>query len=754
MLDGGEGQALFEEMNRQPLRCRVQVILPIEKPYDYLLPYGPDGTQIELEPGQIVMVPVGRRTLPGVVWDGAADENVPLKKLKEIIGVSEVPPLREELRKFVEWVANYTLSPQGSVLKMALSVPQALENLVGQKLYRLVVGGENGEADVGNSRLTSARQKVIDVVTDSGGWTSADLAREAGVSSSVVKGLEKLGLIESYFEAPDFFFPRPELDVKGPELSPDQKVAADDLAIRVQDRTFSTVVLDGVTGSGKTEVYFEAVEAAMKEGRQALVLLPEIALSSQWLDRFKKRFGVAPAEWHSDLTPALRRKTWRAVAAGKAPVVVGARSALMLPYRDLGLIIVDEEHEGSFKQEDGVYYHARDMAVVRAKGCDCPIVLASATPALETMVNVQNGRYERLILPGRHGGAGMPDVELIDLRFDKPERLQSGPGWLSQALRGAIRQTLEAGEQAMLFLNRRGYAPLTLCRTCGHRLQCPHCTAWLVEHRRFRRLQCHHCGFAAALPEKCPSCEAEDSLVPCGPGVERIVEEAKLLFPEANVALMASDTMTTPTATKEMVDRIQNREVNLLVGTQVVAKGYHFPYLTLVGVVDADLGLFGGDLRAAERTFQLLHQVAGRAGRAEHKGRVLLQTSDPKHPVMQTLKEGDRDKFLEIEAETRARGHLPPFGRLAAVIVSGPDEGELDNFCASLARSIPQIDGAQILGPAPAPLALLRGKFRRRFLIMSKKSIAPQGIARSWLGQLKAPSRIKVVVDVDPYSFL
>ncbi|OUS12222.1 primosomal protein N' [Rhodospirillales bacterium 47_12_T64] len=741
---------MFGQSIDKPLRCRVQVTLPIDRPYDYILPYGSDGQQIELQPGQIVQVPVGRRIVPGVVWDGTADEDVPLKKLKEIAGVSEALPLKDELRKFVAWISSYTVSPQGSVLKMALSVPQALETITGQKLYRFI----DSESVESNFRITAARQRVIDVAKDSGGWTMGDLAKEAGVSSSVVKGLEQVGFVESYHEVPDFSFPVPAPNIKGPELSVGQREAADDLMSRVREHAFSTVVLDGVTGSGKTEVYFEAVEAAMQEGRQVLVLLPEIALSSQWLDRFEQRFGVAPAEWHSELTPALRRKTWRAVAAGKAPVVVGARSALILPYENLGLIIVDEEHEGSFKQEDGVYYHARDMAVVRAKGCSCPVVLASATPALETMVNVQNGRYDRLILPGRHGGAGMPDVELIDLRFDKPERLNTGPGWLSQALRGAIRQTLEAGEQAMLFLNRRGYAPLTLCRTCGHRMQCPHCTAWLVEHRRFSRLQCHHCGFNAAIPETCPSCSAEDSLVACGPGVERIVEEASKLFPEANIALMASDTLTSPAATREVIENIQNRKVNLLVGTQVVAKGYHFPYLTLVGVVDADLGLFGGDLRAAERTFQLLHQVAGRAGRAERKGRVLLQTSDPKHPVMQTLKAGDRDKFLELEAETRARGGLPPFGRLAAIIVSGPDEAELDNFCASLARAIPQVDGAQILGPAPAPLALLRGKFRRRFLIMSKRSIAPQGIAKEWLGRVKPSSRIKVVVDVDPYSFL
>ncbi|MCZ4282451.1 primosomal protein N' [Kiloniella laminariae] len=746
----GDDLMLFEETVPERCRYRVQVILPVEGPYDYLAPDGGDEGERFLPLGQIVMVPVGKRILPGVIWGGEPDTSVPQAKLRQIEAITDLPPLKDELRQFIEWVASYTLFPRGSVLKMVLSAPQALESVAGQKLYR------QGDTDTEDTsfRITPARQKVLDLLAGSGGWTAVELAREAGVSGSVIKGLEQAGVVEGYLEVPDFSFPLPPSGIKGPVLSEDQRAAADDLINKVRAGNFAAVVLDGVTGSGKTEVYFEAIEAALGEGQQILVLLPEIALSSQWLDRFEQRFGVRPAEWHSELTPALRRKTWRAVSEGKAPVVVGARSSLFLPYEKLGLIIVDEEHEASFKQEEGVCYHARDMAVVRARGCHCPVVLASATPALETMINVQNGRYERLVLSGRHGGAGMPDVELVDLRFDKPERLDSGQGWLSQALRGAIRQTLEAGEQAMLFLNRRGYAPLTLCRTCGHRLQCPHCTAWLVEHRRFSRLQCHHCGYSTRLPDSCPSCDAEGSLVPCGPGVERIVEEAKKLFPEARIGLMASDTMTSPAATREMIERIEKREVNLLVGTQVVAKGYHFPYLTLVGVVDADLGLFGGDLRAAERTFQLLHQVAGRAGRAEHKGRVILQTSDPQHPVMQTLKAGDRDKFLEIEAETRSRGGLPPFGRLAAVIVSGPEEAELDNFCATMARAIPTIDGARILGPAPAPLSLLRGKFRRRFLVMTRRSVAPQAVARSWLQGLKSPSRVRVVVDIDPYSFL
>jgi primosomal protein N' (replication factor Y) len=512
---------------------------------------------------------------------------------------------------------------------------------------------------------------------------------------------------------------------------------------------FGVALLEGVTGSGKTEVYFEAVAEALARGRQALVLLPEIALSAQWLDRFAARFGVAPVAWHSDLTPARRRDVWRDVAQGRARVVVGARSALFLPFPDLGLIVVDEEHDASYKQEDGVAYHARDMAVVRAQLGKFPAVLASATPSLETLANVQAGRYRLLHLPARHGGAPLPEVGVIDLRRTPPARRS----WLAPPLIEAVRQTLEAGEQALLFLNRRGYAPLTLCRACGHRLQCPNCTAWLVEHRQQGRLQCHHCGLVSILPHKCPSCGAEDQMVPCGPGVERVAEEATQRFPEARIALMASDTLTGPDAAARLVAQMARHEIDLLVGTQVVAKGHHFPMLTLVGVIDADLGLGGGDLRAGERTFQLLTQVAGRAGRAAHPGRVLLQTFQPEHPVIGALASGDAQRFYTTEANERRAAGMPPFGRLAALIVSGPDAARVDTTAAQLARQAPRGEGIEVLGPAPAPLAFLRGRHRRRLLLKTERRINLQDLLRPWLAAVKVPNAVRVQVDVDPYSF-
>ena len=509
-------------------------------------------------------------------------------------------------------------------------------------------------------------------------------------------------------------------------------------------------LLDGVTGSGKTEVYLEAVAECLRRGRQALVLLPEIALSSQWLERFAHRFGTAPAVWHSDLSSRTRRLTWREVAAGRAAVVVGARSALFLPFPDLGLVVIDEEHETAFKQEDGVVYNARDMAVVRARLCAAPAVLVSATPSLETLANVEAGRYRRLTLPTRHGGASLPEIALIDLRLAQPERGR----FLAEPLIEAVRETLARGEQAMLFLNRRGYAPLTLCRACGHRMQCPNCTAWLVEHRARRMLQCHHCGHTDPIPPTCPACGAEHSLTAVGPGVERITEEATALFPDARRLVMASDTLPGPDAAAAAARAIAAREIDLIIGTQIVAKGWHFPHLTLVGVIDADLGLAGGDLRAAERTVQLLHQVAGRAGRAEAPGRVLLQTFSPEHPVMQALLHGDLAAFMAREADERRPANWPPYGRLAALIVSADTAEAAESTARDLGLAAPSGDGVVVLGPAPAPLALLRGRFRRRLLLKTRRDIAVQPLLRIWLAQVPTRGTIRIDVDVDPVSFL
>lgn len=698
-----------------------------------------------------VRVPLAQRELCGIVW-GTGSGTVGRVKIRPVAGVlADAPVLPDISRRFVDWVSAWTLSPPGAVLKMVLPVPDALEAPRGQALWRWAA--PTGDQPV-PLRMTPARCRVRDVLLDLDSPVSlSECARLAGVSSSVVRGLADAGLLRSVESGAGPCDLGPDGSFPGPALSLAQKHAATCLVDSI-GQGYRCIVLEGVTGSGKTEVYFEAVAAALRMGLQVLVLLPEITLTAQWLERFQARFGSLPAQWHSDLSPSVRRRTWRAVAEGSARVVVGARSALFLPYANLGLILVDEEHEAAFKQEDGVVYHGRDMAVARAYLAGIPVVLASATPSLETVINAREGRYERVCLDSRHGVAVLPDVEVLDVRRDRPEPGAWGASWLAPSLVRALEETLASGEQALLFLNRRGYAPLTLCRTCGHRLQCPHCTAWLVEHRRFARLQCHHCGYHVMRPESCPSCETADDFAACGPGVERVAEEVAARFPQARMALVASDTLSGPRAVADLVRRVQDRDIDLLVGTQVLAKGLHFPFLTLVGVVDADLGLSGGDLRAAERTYQMLSQVAGRAGRSDRPGRVFLQTFQPSHPVLQALAGGDPAMFLEAEAEGRRLMGMPPFGRLAALVVSGPDPDSVERTARALARGAPSMPGLEILGPAPAPLSLLRGLYRWRLLLKAPRTMRVQPVVRDWLAGVPVSGRVRVQIDIDPYSFL
>jgi primosomal protein N' (replication factor Y) len=743
----GAAEGAEDTLFGAPRRARLRVLLPLPLAgaYDYRVP-------AEWAPpvaGSFVNVPLGGRLVTGVVWDGEADPDLPERKLKDIADLLDVPPMTASLRRFVDWVAAYTLSPPGAVLRMAMSSPSALDPPATRAGWRISPAGRAARSD-SRARLTATRRLVLETLEDDAVLSGSEIAQAAGVSAGVVRGMAESGLLEPALLDRPFGFPMPDVTHPAPVLGEAQQEAAQALRASVASRAFGVTLLTGVTGSGKTEVYLDAVVECLAQGRQALVLLPEIALSTQWLDRFVRRFGHPPALWHSELGSRLRRDTWRAVAEGRAPVLVGARSALFLPFPDLGLIIIDEEHETAFKQEEGVVYSARDMAVVRARLSEAACVLVSATPSLETLTNAETGRYAALHLPVRHGGASLPAVHVIDQRRTPPERGR----FLSPPLVAAIRGALERQQQAMLFLNRRGYAPLTLCRSCGHRMRCPNCTAWLVEHRLRRTLQCHHCGHAEPIPPHCPECGAEGSLTPLGPGVERLQEEAALLFPEARRLVMASDTLPGPAAAAEAARAIEAREVDLIIGTQIVAKGWHFPHLTVVGVVDADLGLAGGDLRAAERTVQLLHQVAGRAGRAEDPGEVFLQSWSPEHPVLQALVSGDLDAFMAAEAEQRRPGHWPPFGRLAALIVSAEDEREADRAARDLGLAAPNEAGVEVLGPAPAPLSLLRGRHRRRLLLKARRDIAVQPILRAWLSRVSIPASVKVQVDVDPVGFL
>jgi primosomal protein N' (replication factor Y) len=567
----------------------------------------------------------------------------------------------------------------------------------------------------------------------------------------VVRGLIAAGALRPT-DLPEFApFREPEADFAAPELNPDQARASETLRAAVAAKSFSAHLLDGVTGSGKTEVYFEAVAEALRQNRQILILLPEIALTIQFLERFAARFGTRPAEWHSDLSQKERRRTYRAVMNGEARVVVGARSSLFLPFTSLGLVIVDEEHEQAFKQQDGAIYHARDMAVVRARTENCPVILASATPSLESFVNATGGRYSHLKLQSRHGVAALPDVRIIDLRREKSA--DDNAKWLSPSLRAAMEQTLAAGEQALLFLNRRGYAPLTLCEACGHKFTCPHCSAWLVEHRYRRRLACHQCGYEIPAPHECPECKAQGTLIACGPGVERVAEEFAHFFPSARYAIASSDILHGPAETQAAIRAFAKREIDVLIGTQIIAKGHHFPQLTLVGVIDADLGGADGDLRARERTFQLLHQVSGRAGRAEKRGLVLLQTRNPTDAVMQALARSDRDGFYEQERSHRERVAAPPFGRLVAIVVSGYDGEQVREIARQLGKAAPAAKDVRVWGPTPAFYALLRGQTRERLLVQAAKGVDVQAYLRAWLSLVKIPASVRATVDVDPISF-
>ncbi len=720
-----------------PSDSTVQVLLPLalEGAYTYAVPQG-----MALAEGDYVRVPLGPRQMTGVVWQvgGAAPEGAKLRAVAERYDMAAMPALH---RQFIDWVARYYLESPGQVLRMCLRVPEALAGERQQIAWR----ASGREPD----KLTAQRARVMEIAADGLARRAADLAAEAGVSAGVIKGLQEQGALEPVALPALEPFGNPEPGHNPVKLNKGQQEAARLLRAAVTARGFSVSLLDGVTGSGKTEVYFEAMAAALARGEQVLLLLPEIALTGSFLRRVEERFGVAPAQWHSAVRPRERERVWRGVATGAARIVVGARSALFLPWKRPGLIVVDEEHEPAFKQEEGVNYHARDMAVLYGSLGGFPVVLSSATPSLESLWNAGRGRYAHVRLEARYGKAVLPEVSLLDMRRQK----MPGGEWLAPDLVQAVADTLAAGDQALLFLNRRGYAPLTLCRTCGHRLACPSCASWLVEHRFRGRLACHHCGHEEPVPKACPGCGAEDSLVACGPGVERLAEEAASRFPEARIAILSSD-LSRGNLLGEMLRDIAKGEYNLIIGTQLVAKGHHFPGLTLAGVVDADLALETTDPRAGERTWQMLAQVSGRAGRGDRPGRAIVQTYMPDHPLMRALAAQDRDSFLNHESDIRQRAMLPPFGRMAGIIVSGEDREQASRFAQALARSQPQASDVQVLGPAPAPLSMVRGRHRFRLLVMCAREVDIQAYLRQWLSGVKTRGTLRLNIDVDPYSFL
>ncbi|WGM32833.1 primosomal protein N' [Brevundimonas sp. NIBR11] len=715
----------------------VLIPLPVHEAFDYEV-----GEGMDLARGDQVAVPLGPRLMRGVVAE-VRETTGSNRRLKAVESRLDDPALPPGTVDFVEWAARWTLSPPGEMAATALKGLRAPRPKPERRLRRV------GDRTPG--RPTAGRTAVLEAIGERA-MPGAELARAAGVSSAVVKGLVDEGVLEAFEVEAVAAFDRPDPDHRPAVLNADQGAAAEALATATAAGGFKPFLLDGVTGSGKTEAYLEAVARTLKADPEAqvLILLPEIALTQALIERITRRFGAAPAEWHSGVTPPRRRMVWEAVVAGRCNIVVGARSALFLPFPNLRLIVVDEEHDGSFKQEDGLVYHGRDLAVARARIEGATVVLASATPSLETLWNAHHGRYGWLKLATRHGASVLPEISLLDLRQSPPDPQT----WLSQPLREAIAETLMAGEQTLLFLNRRGYAPVVLCRACGHRMTSPDTDSWLVEHRYTGRLVCHLTGFSMVRPKVCPSCGAEDSLVSVGPGVERVEEEVRQLFPEARTAVFSSDTIPDPRAMRAMIQRMTDGEIDILVATQAAAKGHNFPGLTLVGVVDADLGLRGGDLRAAERTFQLLTQATGRAGRADKPGRAILQTWTPEHPVLMALAAGDRDAFVEAEMAEREAASLPPHGRLAALILSSEDASAVERVASELAASIPNAERLEVYGPADAPLGLIRGRRRKRLLVRADRDVDLQGFLRSWLSRLKIPGSVRLTVDVDPYSFL
>ena len=719
-------------------RVRCLVLNAALGPLDYKVPEG-----LRVEPGAVVECPLGPRTVIGIVWEAERlpGTEVPAEKLRPLRGILPVPPLSAPLRRLIEWTADYYVASLAGVARMALSSGGALKGPATMTEYRLTGGLPE--------RMTPQRQAAIDAL-DGEQANIRELSGIAGVSEGVLRGLVNQGVLEPVEVDCDRPYDTARPDFVQVDLSDEQQAVSDVFSAAVRKRDFAPFLLDGVTGSGKTETYFEPVAEALRMGRQVLVLLPEIALTENFLHRFEERFGAAPILWHSSLKSTERRRAYRAVCEGSAQVVVGARSALYLPFAKLGLIVVDEAHETSFKQEDGVRYNARDVAVMRGHFEKVPVILASATPALESLQMAESGIYAKVDLPSRFGGAELPAIELIDLTEEKPPQGM----WLAQRLVDGIEERLERGEQSLLFLNRRGYAPLTLCRNCGFRYQCPNCSAWLVEHRFTRRLACHHCGHEAPAPQACTECGEPDCLVACGPGVERIADEVAERLPQARVFVATSDTLNSPGRAAEFIAAVEAREIDVIVGTQLVTKGFHFPELTLVGVVDADLGLEGGDLRAGERTYQQVAQVAGRAGRGSKPGEVLIQTRHPEAPVIAALAAGDRDAFYSAETEMRREAGAPPFGRWASIIISSEDDGEAREASNRLGAFRPDVADCMILGPAPAPMALLRGRYRYRFLINARRSVQLQHVIRRWLTQVDHPAGVRVTVDIDPYSFV
>ena len=734
----------------------VLVSGPFNEPFDYSVESKKDGVCV----GQVVLVPFGNRKNVGIIV-GEGTRTIPKEKLKRIEEIYEINPIPRPSIELINFLANWYCAYKGLVLKMVLSPVEAITSTEYKKVYKSKFLDNDEIEEINKHKITSKRKLILDFLFKSKQAVfQEDLIDNTGVSKSILKDMTKKNLIVeelvkkqaySNLKFPNYNKIKFEINKL---LNSEQKNAVEKINVSIKKKKPDCFLLDGVPGSGKTETYFQTVKTCLDEGKQILILLPEISLTPDWEKRFHQSFSFAPLVWHSGITKTKKKQIWLSALNSSAGVIVGARSALMLPILNLGLIIVDEEHDPAFKQEEGVRYNARDMAIYKAIRSSVPIVLASATPSLETYHNMKIGKYIHLTLPKRATGAALPDIKLIDLKANTPERGK----WISSVLTNEIKSKLDNREQSLLFLNRRGYAPLTICNSCGNKIKCVNCETWLVEHRSQNTLVCHHCGYTKRISNTCDICGAEGQIKACGPGVERIEEEINQLFPEAKLTVLSSDTMKSQKTLVKTLEKIKNNKVDIIIGTQMIAKGHDFPDLKLVGIIDSDVGLSGGDLRASERSFQLLQQVSGRSGRhsidEQDKGVVFLQTYDNENPIIRAIAKNNRDDFFEKELSSRKNANMPPFGRLAAIILSSKYERKLDGFASELLRVAPLFKNVKIFGPAPAPLYFLRGKYRRRFLIKSDKTVNIQDVLLNWTNKIKTPHNVKLTIDIDPFSFM
>lgn len=700
--------------------------------------------------GTFVGVRVMNRVCVGIVW-GIGDSGLPQEKIKDVSFVYNAKMPVADMQWLLR-MSEWTLIPMGMVLRLIVNIPDAFSPPRIEQLYSFDFDSK--------TRMTQNRQAVLDAFAsnDNDPMTAIDVQNIARVSSAVVRTMIKNGglipVAQREKNLGDYAFDYQDLgNIK---LNEQQQTAADVIGDAIKSGGFSVFLLDGITGSGKTQVYFDSAWRAYSQGKSVLLMMPEIALTAQFMSRFESRFGAPPVVWHSNLTAARRREIWRGVLNGKIKIVVGTRSALFLPWQDLGLVVIDEEHDTSYKQEDMGNYHARDMAILRAKISGFPVVLASATPSAETLENVNLGKYKCLRLTSRYGGAQLPEITTIDLRENRPTPYTVADveqiGSLSPQLCDALSETLAQGHQAMLFINRRGFAPIIQCKKCGWTATCSECSVGMTYHKRIGKLLCHMCGRTAPLPKVCPDCGCDVSMR--GVGLEKIQEEVSVRFPNVRTALVSSDIITSRQVLERLVSQLEQGKIDIVIGTQILAKGHHFPNLTLVGVVDSDMGLFGTDFRAAEHTFQQLFQVAGRAGRGEYAGRVLLQTYQPAHPVLTAICSGDRDGFMQTDMAGRKAAQMPPYGMLIAVIIEGEKEAVLHKYCQDLAAVAPIIHGAKIMGPITAQIYQIRNWYRMRFLVAGGMNMALQTVIMRWLSKVKQPANVRVKIDVNPINFM